>query len=527
VKPLHLAEGLDLNAEDLLESAVGIIAKRGRGKSGAVKVLMEELTSVGLPFVALDPVGILWGIRSSFDGTGPGLPVLVIGGEHGDVALERKAGATVADRIIKENISCVIDFSEEPKAAYREFVRDFAHELFRKNDTPRMVILEEAPELVPQKVQGDRAETFEAVERLVSRGRNKGLGVVLVSQRAATINKDVLTQIDVLIVLGLAAPQDRKALGDWIRAWDQEGQADVFDKGLAGLHRQEAWVWSPEAFGGLFQRVKFRDFTTFHPDKTHLRRMGWLKVRPVTADVAGAVARFKGEKRRSKEENVDEKERKEYDARLHRLEETVESLKAERDSWVEKYNKEHDRAEANARAAAANAVHRVESPDPFHQAFHTTSGCDQCAPGHQMSKGHPGDHTVDEGESRPAAEGGASERERIDLHAQRLEANLTVHEKLVHVDALEEGESVNRFALLVAEGFFDTKRTNSHVRDEMRRRGWGQWIGGGANDQMNDLLQKFCEWRIIDRVEGNKRVDYEVVPAAKERIRVVKETVAA
>jgi hypothetical protein len=493
MKAIHLSDDLALPAEDLLESAIGIIAKRGRGKSGAIKVLMEELTRVGLPFVAFDPVGILWGIRSSFDGKGPGLPVLVIGGEHGDIQLDRKAGAKVAQRIIAENVSCVIDFSEEPKAAYREFVRDFAHELFRRNDTPRLVILEEAPELVPQRVMVDRSETYEAVERLVSRGRNKGVGVVLVSQRAATINKDVLTQVDALLVMGLTSPQDRKALGDWIDAWDVKKQAEKFDKGLAGLRVQEAWFWSPEAFGGIFKRVRIRNFTTFHPDKTHLRRMGWLKVRPVTADVAGVVAGFKGEKPK-KEEDVDEKEREQYEDRIKGLEtkthdalERARAADARVDELARMLKEANARAEANAKAAEIPPEHMVAEAV----------------------------RVVERGKT-------PGERERVDLHVTRETPNLTLHVREVRVEATTE-DTKGRVALLIAEGFFDAPKTATALRNELRARGWGQWIGGAAHTNALITMRQFAEWGFLR--EDDK--SFQLVPEAKERVRVLKEKVAA
>src|SRR3989304_4979431 len=122
---LDISTNLKLPAEDALESAIGVIGKRGRGKSGLVKVLMEELVHVGLPFVAFDPVGVMWGLRSSLDGSGPGLPVLVVGGSPGDLRLERRAGAEIARAVVQANISCIVDFSEESKAVYREFVRGF------------------------------------------------------------------------------------------------------------------------------------------------------------------------------------------------------------------------------------------------------------------------------------------------------------------------------------------------------------------------------------------------------------------
>ncbi len=304
---IHISKDLSLSAEDLVESCIGIIGKRGGGKSGGIKVLMEEFIKAQLPFVAFDPVGILWGIKSSLDGSAPGLPVLVIGGSHGDLRLDRRAGEETAKGIVQANISCIIDFSEEPKKAYREFVRDFCHKLYGINDTPRHVIIEEAPEVVPQRLRPDMMDTFEAVERLVSRGRNKAIGVTLVSQRAATINKDLLTQIDALLIFGLTSPQDRKALTEWVQAYDQMGRLPEFEAGIAGLRRQEAWFWSPVAFkdGGIFQKIKVRNFTTFHPDKTHLRRAGLLEKKPVTTDVSAIVSKLGAQLERLSKEKTD------------------------------------------------------------------------------------------------------------------------------------------------------------------------------------------------------------------------------
>lgn len=293
MKTLKLSKDLKLPAEETAEAAIGLIAKRGRGKTGVLKVLMEEMAAAGVPFVMFDPVGIAYGLRSSFDGKEPsGIKVLVVGGAHADVRLERRAGAEVARAIVQANVSAIIDFSDEPKSVYREFLRDFSNEIFRINDSARLVIIEEAPEVVPQRLRPDMTTTFDAVERLVSRGRNKGLGVVLVSQRAATINKDVLTQVDVMIVMGLTAPQDRAALKEWVEAKADAAHLKEFNEGLAGLQRQEGWVWSPEMFGGIFRRVRFRDFRTFHPDKTHLRRLGLLQVKPVATDVSSIVAKL-------------------------------------------------------------------------------------------------------------------------------------------------------------------------------------------------------------------------------------------
>lgn len=285
---LTLAPNLKLPAEDAVESVFAIIGKRKRGKTGFVRVLLEEIHAAGLPFVAFDPVGVLWGLRSSADGKGKGLPILVVGGAYGDLPIDRRAGADVAKGIVQQNVSAVIDFSTESKACFRQFLRDFADTLYRINKTSRHVVVEEAPEVLPQRLRPDLAATFEAMERLFSRGRNRGIGGSLITQRSATLNKDVASQADHLVNFGVTAPQDRKALGEWV-----EGKADPemlkrFLGDLASLKPGEGWFWSPEQYE-LFVKFRTRQMRTFHPDRTHLRRMGLSAVEPVRTDVSGLV----------------------------------------------------------------------------------------------------------------------------------------------------------------------------------------------------------------------------------------------
>jgi hypothetical protein len=61
-----------------------------------------------------------------------------------------------------------------------------------------------------------------AAEDLVRRGRIRGLGVTLISQRPAVVNKDVLTQTETLVVLRMTGPQDVKAVAAWVKQHDIE-----------------------------------------------------------------------------------------------------------------------------------------------------------------------------------------------------------------------------------------------------------------------------------------------------------------
>lgn len=291
----HGHEALNLPVDEFVESTTAVISKRGRGKSGVVKVVAEEVLDHGLPIVLVDPTGVHWGLLSTFDGKKPsGYPVLVIGGAHGHVKLNRRKGRELAQAVAKANFSCIIDLKGEPKSAWREFMTDFADELLNINDSPRLVILEEAPEFLPQKIRPDQTQCFDALERLVRLGRNQGLGVVLVGQRPARINKDVLSQADTLICLGVTGKHDRKAIQEWVEDVEDadtvegEKRLKTFIQGLAALEPREAWVWSPQLFK-VFGRTRIHDFHTFHADKTHLRRLGLLATKPVATDVSGVL----------------------------------------------------------------------------------------------------------------------------------------------------------------------------------------------------------------------------------------------
>lgn len=254
---------LPLNAAT---KAFAILAKRGAGKTYTGAVMAEEFYKINIPFVVFDPIDVWWGLRLSADGKSKGLPIVVFGIEHADIILNRDMGREIARAVVKENISCVINTFGLPKVAQRFLISEFAEELLNINNTPRHVFIEEAHEFVPQRVFGGLGKTFNAVSNLVVMGRNRGIGVTLINQRAATINKDVLTQLDTLLAFQNNSPQDRKALQDWVEYHSAEGNLDEFMKSLPFLKHGKGWIWSPE-FMGIFKRIEIRKRETFHPDR--------------------------------------------------------------------------------------------------------------------------------------------------------------------------------------------------------------------------------------------------------------------
>ena len=108
--PLVLADDFHLPLEAVTET-FAILAKRGSGKTYTAAVLVEEMLKAGQTVVVTDPVGVWWGLRSSSDGTGPGLPIVILGGDHADAPLSPEAGAAAADLAAEERLSLVLDLS--------------------------------------------------------------------------------------------------------------------------------------------------------------------------------------------------------------------------------------------------------------------------------------------------------------------------------------------------------------------------------------------------------------------------------
>jgi hypothetical protein len=260
---LRISRELSLPLDAVTET-FAILAKRRAGKSNAAVVMAEEMYDHGLPWVAIDPKGDWWGVRAAGDGKAAGLSVLVFGGLHGDVPLEPTSGQLVADLVVDQRLTCVLDVSEMNKADQRKFLMDFADRLYRTNREPLHVFCEEADEYIPQQVRGENAKLVGVFETLVKRGGFRGIGITLITQRSASLNKDVLTQIETLIPMRTPSPQDRKAVLAWVD-YHASGKEAVDE--LPGLKDGEAWVFSPQWLSTLV-KIKFRRRRTFDSGAT-------------------------------------------------------------------------------------------------------------------------------------------------------------------------------------------------------------------------------------------------------------------
>jgi hypothetical protein len=279
VKHLEIAEGLRLPLETVTET-ISLLAKRGAGKTYTASVVVEEMLRVGAQVVVLDPMGAWWGLRSSADGKGEGYPIAILGGERGEIPLEHTAGALVAETIVETGISAVLDVSEFSRAKRKRFVQDFAEALYQKNREPLHLVLEEADLVAPQKPQRGEEPMLGAIEDLVRRGRGRGIGVTLITQRSAVLNKDVLSQTEVLIALRTTSPHDRKAVEAWLDFHLDRAEMAQVSRDLPKLETGEAFVISPALLQTIY-RGKIRTRTTF--DSSATPRAGERRIEPKKA----------------------------------------------------------------------------------------------------------------------------------------------------------------------------------------------------------------------------------------------------
>lgn len=130
------------------------------------------------------------------------------------------------------------------------------------------LFVDEADRFVPQRSPRGDQRMLGAFEAIVRRGGLRGLGTTLISQRAAVVNKNVLEQLDLLVVLRTVGPNDRKAIEAYVSAHGTDVQLAELVGSLPSLGLGEAWLWEPGAEPPLYERVQIRERRTFNSSAT-------------------------------------------------------------------------------------------------------------------------------------------------------------------------------------------------------------------------------------------------------------------
>jgi uncharacterized protein len=271
----RVSDDLVLGA-DLVVSTAGIFATKGMGKSYLAQVIAEELLAHDQVIVVIDPTDVWSGLRSSADGKTDGYPILVIGGDHGDLKLDPEpgAGTRLAEAIVAERFSCVICTDGIDDTRSIRYVREVLETIYRKNREPIHVFVDEADIFAPQQPKEEEDHRcIRAMSHVVRRGRKKGIGSTLITQRPSELNASVRSQVEMLFVLGMLHDLDIGAVERWLRLRKKkrgdnaaiELQEQMIEA-LDTLQCGDAWLWAPRL--KIHRRFRARTKRTFDSGAT-------------------------------------------------------------------------------------------------------------------------------------------------------------------------------------------------------------------------------------------------------------------
>ncbi|MBK9122827.1 MAG: DUF87 domain-containing protein [Chloroflexi bacterium] len=188
---IDLAPGLQLPMESIIGQTLAVLGTTGSGKSMTVRRIVEQMLGAGLPMCVFDIEGEYHTLREAHH-------VLIFGktpGQTVDLPITAETADRIADASLRQQQPVIVDLSGWRSAseriaivaAFLNRLLDVAEELRR----PYHVVLEEAQLYVPQSAPTDATDI---ITEIATRGRKRGLGIILASQRAARVDKDVLTQ---------------------------------------------------------------------------------------------------------------------------------------------------------------------------------------------------------------------------------------------------------------------------------------------------------------------------------------------
>ena len=238
----------------LSTSVSAIIGQRGSGKSYFAGVVVEELLRNNYRAVVIDPMGIYYTLRERYD-------VEVFDASELKDVFENDFNFVLPGR----GQAIVYDFSKiEYQFDIIRIAAKIMRFIFAENTKPLLVVIDESDMFAPQAVQREYRMSLDALENLCRRGRIKGIGVQLITQRAAVLNKNVLTQADIYFFFRVTHPRDVDVAIDIIRP--PKSEANNIRRFLPALKLGHCIVFYPSM--RIFKAIRVRERYTSHPANT-------------------------------------------------------------------------------------------------------------------------------------------------------------------------------------------------------------------------------------------------------------------
>ena len=276
---LQVAEGLSLPLDWVTLSTV-VYGARGSGKTTFGRVVAEEAHKQNQRFGAIDLKGDWSGLKSTADGKGEAIPIVIFGGDRADLPLEpgAESGHFIAEVVSNLEQSWVIDLEHFSKGKQVVWLAAFFDRLYDANREPLLLLLDEAQRYAPQKPMPGAQECLGAVEDLVKLGRKHGIGPVLFTQRGSGLNKEVSELCDMMVAFRTPGVLDQGRVKDWLSANATQAQGVEVMSAISGFDTGVAAFASNHPDLKLFKIARVRRAETF--DSSATPKVGQRKREP-------------------------------------------------------------------------------------------------------------------------------------------------------------------------------------------------------------------------------------------------------
>ena len=280
--PLYISNDLPLDLEQIIGQCVAILGIRGSGKSNTAGVLFEELLKHHYPLSIVDIDGEYFGLKEKFE-------VLVVGsGEGVEIEVDVGCAEEIAHVSMERNVPVVLDLSGFLSEERTEFLEAYLAALWNLAGAvrrPYIIGIEEAHEFIPQ---GVRTELKEMIARVALRGRKRGLGAIVVSQRSAKVEKDVLSQAGMLFLHRVVHEADMRVYSELL-PWKKTEVREM----IASLDTGDCMYVN----GETILPVHVRERETFHAGFTpSLEVVVTPQLRQVSQSIREAIERARAER---------------------------------------------------------------------------------------------------------------------------------------------------------------------------------------------------------------------------------------
>lgn len=186
-KQATITNGYPIAIDKLLETRLLIQAASGFGKSWALRRLLEQ-TAPLVQQLIIDPEDEFSTLREKYD-------YVICAPHDADAIATPHTAALLARRLLETGVSAILNIYDLKKHERAAFVSRFLTELVNAPKRlwhPVLVVIDEAHMFAPEQ---DKAESLGAVIDIATRGRKRGQGLVVATQRLSKLHKDVAAEM--------------------------------------------------------------------------------------------------------------------------------------------------------------------------------------------------------------------------------------------------------------------------------------------------------------------------------------------